>query len=148
MAPSYNCTGCNRRFDSKSERENHFRGECQTVFSLTDVAGFITRVERKDGKFQCPRCPKAFSYSNNLSSHWKKCKTTEGPESNHYYLNGANYKVQVDNEDPLAKKLRYDGIFNLAVCTDCSYALPSEWIEKHFKDVHNIPVIGSFFSKC
>jgi len=87
MAPTYKCTVCNKGFDSKSEREIHFRGECQPVFSLTNVEGFITRVERKDGKFQCPKCPKTFTHSNNLSSHWKKCKTIDGTESNpDYYL--------------------------------------------------------------
>ena len=86
MAPSYKCTVCNEGFDSKSEREIHFRGECQPIISLTDVEGFIARVERKEGKFQCPGCPKKFTYSNNLSSHWKECKTMDGTESNPYYF--------------------------------------------------------------
>lgn len=55
--------------------------------------------------------------------------------------------MEVDDEDPLAKKLNYDGIYGLAVCMDCSYALPLEWIEKHFKEVHKLSVVSLCFGK-
>jgi len=56
-------------------------------------------------------------------------------------------QVKIDDEDPIAKKLKYDGIYGLAICTDCTYALPLEWIENHFKDVHKLPVTDLFFGK-
>jgi hypothetical protein len=82
MPATYNCTGCNEVFDIKTERNNHFRNVCQTSVSVTDATGMIHQIERIDGKFTCPRCPKAFTRSDKLNAHWKACKTKEGTESN------------------------------------------------------------------
>jgi hypothetical protein len=46
----------------------------------------------------------------------------------------------MDDEDELAKYLKYDGGYDLAVCIDCGHGLPLEWIAKHFKDVHKLAV--------
>jgi hypothetical protein len=48
--------------------------------------------------------------------------------------------VAADDEDQLAKFLKYDGMYNLAVCIECGYGLPLEWIGKHFKDIHSLAV--------
>jgi hypothetical protein len=55
--------------------------------------------------------------------------------------------VQVEAEDVLVENLRYDGDYNLAVCIECEYALPLEWIKKHFKDGHKVKVWHELFSK-
>jgi len=47
-----------------------------------------------------------------------------------------NVKVNRNQEDVFVEYLRYDGEYNLAVCMDCKYALPREWIHKHFRDCH------------
>jgi len=39
-----------------------------------------------------------------------------------------DFIVDVDEEDLLVQYLRYDGDYNLAVCIECEYALPLEWI--------------------
>jgi hypothetical protein len=54
--------------------------------------------------------------------------------------------VQVNEEDILVKSLRYDGEYNLAVCIDCEYALPLEWIKKHFVDRHKVKVNCKWFA--
>jgi hypothetical protein len=51
--------------------------------------------------------------------------------------------VDVDEEDSLVQYLRYDGEYNLAVCIECEYALPLEWIAPHFKKVHKLSVENS-----
>jgi hypothetical protein len=51
-----------------------------------------------------------------------------------------NRLVTIGDEDPLREFLKYDGIYDLAVCLDCGHGLPLEWIVKHFKDVHKIIV--------
>jgi len=51
-----------------------------------------------------------------------------------------DFIVNVDDEDLLVQSLRYDGDYNLAVCIECKYALPLEWIRKHFNDKHNVKV--------
>jgi hypothetical protein len=51
----------------------------------------------------------------------------------------SNNVVDVD-EDFLTVHLKYDGNYNLAVCSDCGHGLPSEWISKHFKDIHKLAV--------
>jgi hypothetical protein len=86
MAQVYNCTVCNVEFATKSERNNHFSGECKPFVSLTDLEGSIRRVERTDGKFACPLCPARYKYSNDIFAHWKKCKTRDGTESNPHCL--------------------------------------------------------------
>jgi hypothetical protein len=56
----------------------------------------------------------------------------------------ADFIVDVDEEDLLVQYLRYDGEYNLAVCIQCKYALPSEWIAPHFKGtVHKLSVFNS-----
>jgi len=86
MGSIYNCTICNEEFLTKSERNNHFSGECQPFISLTNLEGVINRVERTDGKFTCPLCPSRYKYSNDIFAHWKKCKTRDGTESNSHDL--------------------------------------------------------------
>jgi hypothetical protein len=81
MPATYNCTGCNEVFDTKMERKNHFRNVCQALVSVTEVNGTIHRIERINDKFTCPRCPKAFTRSDKLNTHWKVCKTKDGTES-------------------------------------------------------------------
>jgi hypothetical protein len=49
--------------------------------------------------------------------------------------------VDLDEENDLVKYLKYDSAYNLAVCIDCGYGLPLEWIAKHFKDVHKVKVM-------
>jgi len=68
-------------FDTKTERKNHFRNVCQALLSVTDTNGTIHRIERIDGKFPCPGCPKAFTRSDTLIMHWKVCMTKDGTES-------------------------------------------------------------------
>jgi hypothetical protein len=53
--------------------------------------------------------------------------------------------VDVDEEDLLVQYLRYDGEYNLAVCIECKYALPLEWIHNHFKKSHKIKVYHDGF---
>ena len=77
-------------FDTKMERKYHFRNDCQSLVSLTDAEATIHRVERIDGKFLCPRCPRTFTRSDSINKHWKICKTRDGSESNYRYLNIAN----------------------------------------------------------
>jgi hypothetical protein len=48
--------------------------------------------------------------------------------------------VDLDDEDELIKSLKFDGAYNLAICIDCGYGLPLEWIETHFKDIHKLTV--------
>jgi hypothetical protein len=48
--------------------------------------------------------------------------------------------VDIDEEDLLVEFLRYDGEYNLAVCTKCEYGLPKEWIAPHFKSIHKLSV--------
>ena len=48
--------------------------------------------------------------------------------------------VGLDCENDLVEYLRYDGMHNLAVCMKCEFALPMEWVQKHFKDHHKILV--------
>ena len=51
--------------------------------------------------------------------------------------------MEVDEEDTLVKCLRFDGEYNLAVCIECEYALPSEWIAPHFKGtIHKLLVLN------
>jgi hypothetical protein len=58
-----------------------------------------------------------------------------------------DFIVDVDEEDLLVEYLRYDGNYNLAVCIECNYALPSEWIHNHFKDSHKVKVYHNKFIK-
>ena len=69
-------------FDTKTERNNHFRNVCQGLVSVTDLDGTIHRIERIGSKFTCVRCPKAFVRSDKLNMHWKVCMTKDGTESN------------------------------------------------------------------
>jgi hypothetical protein len=82
MSATYNCTGCNVVFDTKAERNNHFRNACQALVRVTEANGTIHRIERIDGKFTCVRCPKAFTRSDKLNAHWKVCMKKDGTESN------------------------------------------------------------------
>ena len=82
MLSTYNCTGCNVVFDSKAERNNHFRNVCKALVSVTDAKARIHQIERIDGKFTCPQCPKAFVRSDKLNAHWKVCMRKDGTESN------------------------------------------------------------------
>jgi uncharacterized C2H2 Zn-finger protein len=82
MPSIYKCTGCDVVFGSKKERKNHFRNVCQTLVSVTEANGTIHQIERMDGKFTCPRCPKTFTRSDNLNTHWKVCMTKDGTQSN------------------------------------------------------------------
>jgi hypothetical protein len=58
---------------------------------------------------------------------------------------GSQVVVEVDEEDVLVKHLQYDGDCSLAVCIECKYALPLEWIKKHFKDNHKVKVHYELF---
>jgi len=73
---------CNKVFDTKTERNNHFRNVCKALVRIMDVTGTIHRIERTDGKFICPRCPVTFTRTDNLVKHWKVCMTKDGTESN------------------------------------------------------------------
>jgi hypothetical protein len=68
-------------FDTKTERNNHFRNVCQALVSVTDANGTIHQIERIDGKFNCVLCPKAFARLDKLNAHWKVCMTKDGTES-------------------------------------------------------------------
>jgi len=68
-------------FNTKIERKNHFRNACQALMSVTDADGMIHWIERIDGKFTCPRCPKAFTRSDRLNTHWNVCMMKDGTES-------------------------------------------------------------------
>lgn len=63
-----------------------------------------------------------------------------------YNTEKTDFIVNVDEEDSLVQSLRYDGEYNLAVCIECKYALPLEWIRKHFSDKHNVKVYESIVS--
>ena len=82
MPSTYDCTRCSVVFDTKTERNNHFRNTCQALVSVTDGTGMIHQIERINGKFGCPRCQKAFVRSDKLNMHWKVCMTKDGTESN------------------------------------------------------------------
>ena len=49
-----------------------------------------------------------------------------------------NNTVDLDDEDALVRDLQYDSLYDLAVCISCGYALPLEWIAKHFKEIHKL----------
>jgi len=80
MTSTYNCTVCKEVFDTKMERKYHFRDGCKRLVSLTDTESAIHRVERIDGKFLCPRCPKTFTRADSLNKHWKMKDSTESIE--------------------------------------------------------------------
>jgi hypothetical protein len=140
MPSTYNCTSCQREFGSKSERDNHVRRECESSIQLTNTIGNIQIIERMDRRFACPKCQTTFTRTNNLKSHWIRCKngnTTQGTLSVKLKLICTG---MFDDGNDLVQYLRYDGSYNLAVCVKCEYSLPMEWIEKHFKDHHKIKV--------
>lgn len=141
MEKTYSCTVCKEEFRTKAERHNHFRNQCKQSHSLADGEGKILQVERVEGKFQCPSCQTEFTHSTNLTRHWKQCIKSNGTESNTTIYLKSNYLVAVDRENELVENLRYDGIHHLAVCVKCEFALPIEWVQKHFKDHHKIVVI-------
>jgi len=58
-----------------------------------------------------------------------------------------DFAVDIDKEDLLVQYVKYDGEYNLAVCTKCEYGLPQEWIEPHFKNVHKLSVLNSIATK-
>ena len=51
--------------------------------------------------------------------------------------------MDIDEDDLLVQHLRYDGDYNLAVCMECEYALPLEWIRGHFNVRHKVKVYKS-----
>ena len=55
--------------------------------------------------------------------------------------------MEIDEEDEIVENLRYDSDYNLAVCLGCQYALPLEWINKHFKNNHKVKVYDELFVK-
>jgi len=59
----------------------------------------------------------------------------------------ADFIVDVNEEDLIVQYLRYDGEYNLAVCTKCEYGLPHEWIAPHFKSIHKLSVMNSCVTK-
>lgn len=141
MAKIYNCTVCEEEFGTKVARNNHFRNKCQQLINLTDGEGKTLQIARFEGMFQCVACPRRFTHGNNLASHWKGCVKRDGTESNVVNLLTTNASVSIDKENDLMEYLRYDGIHQLAVCVKCEFALPMEWVRKHFKDHHKIAVI-------
>jgi hypothetical protein len=62
-----------------------------------------------------------------------------------HHMTKSNFLVDVDEEDLLVQYLRYDGNYNLAVCIECKYALPFEWIHGHFKKSHKVKVDNAGF---
>ena len=60
-----------------------------------------------------------------------------------YRMKKTDFLVDVDEEDLLVQHLRYDGNYNIAVCTKCEYGLPREWIAPHFKKAHKLSVLNS-----
>ena len=54
-----------------------------------------------------------------------------------------DFTVDIDEEDLLVQYLRYDGEYNSAICIECEYALPREWIAPHFKRIHKLLVLSS-----
>ena len=54
-----------------------------------------------------------------------------GPKVSNRRMTKTDFTVDVDEEDLLVQYLRYDGDYNLAVCIECEYALPQEWIAPH-----------------
>jgi len=57
----------------------------------------------------------------------------------------ADFIVDIDEEDLLVQYLKYDGEYNLAICIECRYALPLEWIHNHFKKSHKVKVYRDRF---
>jgi len=51
-----------------------------------------------------------------------------------------DFIVDVDEQGLLVQYLKYDSDYNLAVCIECKYALPLEWIHNHFKKSHKVKV--------
>jgi hypothetical protein len=146
MALIYNCTVCDEGFGTKSERNSDFSGECQLFIRLRDCNGDIKGVERMDEKLRCPRCRKKFKDSPNLITDWKIYKVREGMESIGSYIYENWLAVQVEEEDVLVTKLRYDGEYDLAVYIDCEYGLPLEWIKKHFIEQDKVKVDCEWFA--
>ena len=140
MPSTYNCTSCQREFGSKSERDNHYRIECESSVKLTNTIGNILTIERVEGRFGCPKCQATFTRTNNLKSHWVHCKDGNIMQGTISVRVKVIIKGILDEGDDLVQYLRYDGSYNLAVCVKCEYGLPMEWIEKHFKDHHGIKV--------
>jgi len=139
---TYSCSMCSEVFATKSDRDNHLRQICQSVVTLIELNGTITTIERIDGKFKCFKCSSQFNRGNHLQSHWKKCELKEKTQSNNQTLSKFNltFIVHLDYNNVLVEHLHYDGIYQVAVCDKCKYALPKEWIKGHFKDVHQILV--------
>ena len=69
-------------FTTRGACDSHVRGECVRVLSLTDLKGNIKHMERVNGKFTCPLCLVKYSWSDNLTRHWKECKMQDETESN------------------------------------------------------------------
>jgi len=59
----------------------------------------------------------------------------------------ADFLVDVNELDLLGQYLRYDGEYNLAICVECKYALPLEWIHNHFKKSHKVKVFHDGFTE-
>jgi len=142
MSKTYFCTECKNEFETNAERDNHFRTQCKHTHNLIDGEENTLKVERIEGKFQCPSCQIKFTFTTNLTRHWKQCIKRDKTESNTMIISEANHLVSVDKEDELMNSLRYDGTYNLAVCVKCEFALPMEWVRKHFNDHHKITVIN------
>ena len=139
---TYPCSTCNALFATKSDRDTHFRRICQLFVTLIDLNGTVIRIERIDGKFKCLGCRKQYNRSDTLTSHWKKCQTTQEPQSKCDKSEKLmlTFIVQMDYENPLIEYLHYDGTYQVAICDKCKHALPKEWIKGHFKDVHEVLV--------
>ena len=70
-----------------------------------------------------------------------------GPKVSNHGITKIDFTVEVDEEDLIVQCLRYDGEYNLAVCTKCEYGLPQEWIVPHFKNIHKLSVLNSYATK-
>ena len=79
---TYLCSTCNAIFTTKSDRDTHFRRICQSFVIVTDLNRTVIRIERGDGKFKCFHCGREYNRSDTLTSHWKKCQTTQETQSN------------------------------------------------------------------
>ena len=79
---TYLCSTCNAIFTTKPDRDTHFRRICQSFVTVTDLNGTVIRIERVDGKFKCFHCGREYNRSDTLTSHWKKCQTTQETQSN------------------------------------------------------------------